>query len=644
MDKLADSVLRIAAARGTEERLQAISDEARRLVGAHRAITSVTAPDGSQYSKASFSEQASRFPDWVPVDVPGIEGGRHGNWLAVPIVARSKAQLGLLQLWDKADGQFTQLDESLVSKLAEFAASFLELSQAQQIMQESEERFRTLADNIAQLAWMADETGYIFWFNKRWFDYTGTTHDQMAGWGWQKVQHPDFAGKVTQTYQAAIEAGRLWEETFPLRGADGQYRWFLTRAVPVQDDGGRVVRYFGTNTDVDDQRRAQEEREALLASERAARTEAERAIKLKDEFVATLSHELRTPLHSILGWVHMLKQYEPDAETLAQGLDVIERNARIQAQMVEDLLDMSRITSGKLRLDLETVDLCSCMQTSVSSIQPVAASKGVQLKSDLQKTDPVQGDLQRLQQIIANLLSNAVKFTPSGGEVRVSLDQQGNMARILVSDTGCGIKPDFLPNIFDRFRQADGSTTRKHGGLGLGLSIVKSLVDMHGGQVSASSPGENKGATFTLLLPVSSDVPAPETPVERVDLAPNVLDRLHVLVVDDDADARDLLSRILEERGARVSVAGSASEGLSLYRESRPDVIVSDISMPEQDGYDFMRQLGSLGPRPPALALTALARVEDRERALSAGFLTHLAKPVEPNELIALVAFLTGRN
>ena len=403
-------------------------------------------------------------------------------------------------------------------------------------------------------------------------------------------------------------------------------------------------------------RRAADERKRLLDAERAARAEAERVSLMKDEFLATLSHELRTPLNAILGWSQVLRFRGRDEEDLREGLEVIERNTKAQAQLVDDLLDMSRVISGKVRLDVQRLDLADVVRAAVASVRHSAEAKDIRLEVALeQRGGPVGGDANRLQQCFWNLLSNAIKFTPRGGRVRVALARAGDSVGVSVADSGEGIAPKFLPHVFERFRQADATTTRRHGGLGLGLSIVKSLIELHGGSVRAESAGEGQGATFIVELPVmaphAGDAGAvgdePVRPVAADAAERTVLDGITVLAVDDEPDARVLLKRILENSGARVLIAASAEEGMTALRGERPDMIISDIGMPGEDGYAFIRRVRALPPdaggRTPAAALTAFARAEDRTRALRAGYQSHVAKPVEPAELTAVVASLATR-
>ena len=399
------------------------------------------------------------------------------------------------------------------------------------------------------------------------------------------------------------------------------------------------------------------ERERLLKSELAARSEAERVSRVKDEFLATLSHELRTPLNAILGWSQLLRAGRGNPGEMEEGLSTIERNARVQTQIIEDLLDMSRIISGRIRLDIQRIDLVHVIEAALDTVRPAAAAKDISIKKSFAlPTAVISGDAARLQQVLWNLLSNAIKFTPRHGTVQVVLEPVNSHLRISVVDSGEGIRGDFLPHVFDRFRQADPSTTRRHGGLGLGLAIVKQLVELHGGSIHARSEGTGKGATFSVTLPVmlslSEEQPALPPPQARVisgaaaSPSPVTLKGIKVLVVDDERDARELVRRVLEESDAIVVTASSAAEAMEMIRHEAPAVLVSDIGMPEEDGYSLIRRVRTLdksrGGNTPALALTAYARSEDRMQAIRSGYQMHLAKPVEPAELTTVVAALAG--
>jgi signal transduction histidine kinase/ActR/RegA family two-component response regulator len=400
----------------------------------------------------------------------------------------------------------------------------------------------------------------------------------------------------------------------------------------------------------------EQEREQLLARERAARNEAERVNRMKDEFLATLSHELRTPLNAILGWSGLLMRGELEEGEVREGVTIIERNARAQVRLIEDLLDMSRIISGKMRLDVQPVDLHEVVAAAVQTVLPAASAKGIRVQRVLDpRAGPVTGDPARLQQVSWNLLANAVKFTPRGGAVQLTLERVNSHVELSVADNGPGIAPEFLPFVFEPFRQADASTTRQHGGLGLGLAICRRIAELHGGTIRAQSPGLGQGATFTVSLPLRA-ARLPELPAERMhpersrvrsDADGVDLRGLRLVVVDDEPDARELLRRILEEVGAEVLVAGSAPEAIALVADERPHVLLCDIGLPDEDGYSLLRRLRQLpaarGGRTPAIAVTAFARAEDRTRAMRAGFQNYVSKPFEPAELVATVANRVGR-
>ncbi|NRR29620.1 PAS domain-containing protein [Oxalobacteraceae bacterium] len=722
-------------------------------------------------------------------------------------------------------------------------------------LRQREEELRALANSIPQLAWIARFDGQMIWYNERWYAYTGAAPESFKGDAWQAYYDPDCLPHMMARWQQSLRSGQPFEMEVPIRGADGHYRWFLTRANPVRGSAGELLRWFGTSTDVDQVKRVQEalrdetnvlellnstgnalastrdlrpllqevtdaatrisgarfgvffyrsagadgsalelhtqcgtlpytsshfdqlqaqnlfgpglrgaatvrsadlqfdpryrapdgadaagmasatapslssaaqpsaqpssfvavrsylsvpvisrsgqvvgslsfghpepdmfserteriiggiaaqaavaidnarlyeaaqqaadEREILLDSERRARAEAERTSQMKDEFLATLSHELRTPLTAILGWAQVLRRGSRDQADLHRGLQTIERNARAQAQLIEDLLDMSRITSGKVLLEMQALSPLTVVEAAIETVRPTADAKNISItKRYAPAGGMVLGDPSRLQQIIWNLLSNALKFTPRDGAVYVAVGEADGQAEITIADSGVGIVADFLPHVFERFRQADSSTTRQHGGLGLGLSIVKQLAEQHGGSVAAASAGAGRGASFTVRLPLSASHSAaarqprmstlPLAPA-RPELAIRDLGGARVLVVDDEPDARELIKRILSECNATVLTAANAIEVLDLLQDCKVDLLVSDIGMPLIDGYDLLSRLrtpGSDTAQLPAIALTAFARAEDRQKALACGFQAHLSKPLEPAELIAAVAAL----
>ena len=467
--------------------------------------------------------------------------------------------------------------------------------------------------------------------------------------------HKSDVDRVMISLQEAISNKTELEIEFKIVWPDRSEHWLLMRGRPFYDAEEAPSLMNGVTLDITDRKTMELHRATILEAERCARTEAERIGRIKDEFLATLSHELRTPLNAILGWAQILRRKPKEIENFCVGIDIIERNARAQAQIIEDLLDMSRIISGKINLNMESVDLVMLLQAAVNSVQPAADAKGVELELSVNfSRKSISGDTSRLQQIFWNLLHNAVKFTPKGGKVTAAVRAIDSSIEVTITDTGSGIDSSFLPHVFDRFRQADSTTTRAHGGLGIGLAIVKQLVELHGGTVAASSGGKDKGAIFTVLLPIRPLV---------MDLKYNVkyevvstksskennfvsLGGLKVLVVDDEADSRNLIKRLLEECSASVITASSAEEGFHLLKQERPNVVVSDVGMPGEDGYAFVRRIRKLeseiGGHTPAIALTAYARAEDKAFALDAGFQHHLVKPVEATELIALLASFSG--
>jgi PAS domain S-box-containing protein len=482
----------------------------------------------------------------------------------------------------------------------------------------------------------------------------GWTAAEMIGQPILKIIPPDRVEEEPKILQRLQHGERVDHfETIRMR-KDGRLIDVSVTISPIRDANGKVVGASKIARDITQLKRVLEEREQLLKSEQSARFEAERINRVKDEFLATLSHELRTPLNAILGWAQLLRSGALPQSDWAEGVETIERNARAQTQLIEELLDISRIISGKLRLDVQRIDLAAVVEATIDTMKPAADAKGLRLFKIIDpNAGPITGDPNRLQQVVWNLLSNAIKFTPKGGRVQVFLQRVNSHAEITVTDTGQGIEKDFLPHLFLRFSQADSSTTRHHSGLGLGLAIVRHLVELHGGTVHASSGGRGQGSSFTIQLPLSVFF-EPEQPrkVEhpRTELPPqhvNVdLNGVKVLVVDDERDARTLIRRVLEMHGATVVTAETAGEAMDLLQKNRPDVLLSDIGMPDEDGYSLLQKLRQLeanqGGETPAVALTAFARSEDRRKALLAGFQMHVAKPVEAGELVAVVANLSG--
>jgi len=459
---------------------------------------------------------------------------------------------------------------------------------------------------------------------------------------------------VTFRQREGVEIqGVLYNRNYKKDGSVIHCEWYNS---VLHDETGNLVSVLSLVLDVTDRKLAEKERAALLVRERDARRHAEEADRLKDEFLATLSHELRTPLTSILGWASMIRNGEVEGANAERAIETIERNARSQARLIDDLLDVSRIITGNLRLELDPLNLAPIVEAAVDALRPTADAKGIGLRMEFAPVSClVRGDANRLRQVIWNLLSNAIKFTPKRGKVTITLDCVESFARLSVRDTGEGISAEFLPYVFDRFRQAEGSISRKQGGLGLGLAVVRHLVELHGGNVSANSEGLDKGSTFQVELPVAQERRDPARAEERrkeIERRRSLggervsLDGIHVLIVEDDEDSRKLLSVMLKQHGAEVTSASSAADAYRLFNEKLPDVLISDIGMPEQDGYELMRRIRKLpvekGGLIPALALTGYATRKDHDLSLSAGYHRHIAKPIEQGELVAAIASLVG--
>ena len=512
------------------------------------------------------------------------------------------------------------------------------LKEAEQALQQSKEELRLITEVIPQQIWSAATDGHIDYINQRWQEYTGLDLQQMRLRGWSAIVHPDDLPAMTSNWIWAIGTEQKFDTEARLRSADGTYHWFLSQARPLRNEQGEIVKWYGTNTHIT--RIKELEAELLQQTE-----DLRRANQLKDQFLAIVSHELRTPLNPILGWTQLLASGKLTEDKIAMGIETIGRNARLQAQLIDDLLDVSCILRGKLDLKLFPLDLETIIKSAINTVQLAAKAKSIQIETEFEsKIGEVLGDAARLQQIVWNLVSNAIKFTPEGGRISVKLKRNNTEALIRVEDTGQGIDAEFLPYVFDRFRQAESSSTRKFGGLGLGLAIVRHLTELHGGTVTVSSPGLGRGAIFSVKLPLMN-IPTTEQidyepPVEQVQ--PNRFSGIYVMVVDDELDSLDILTLILEQEGAEVASAASADEALAAFKSKTPNLIISDIGMPKTDGYSLMTQIRALpqGSDVPAIALTAYAGEIDRQLTFDAGFQKHIAKPVSLSELIGAVAEL----
>jgi PAS domain S-box-containing protein len=559
---------------------------------------------------------------------------------------------------DKTNSELIDELVALRQRVASLEKLEIQYQHSEQALRGSEERFRLLLENVKDYAiFFLDPEARIVGWGAGAEEILGYQEAEILGKSGSIIFTPEDRerGDDHKELTKAVTEGRAENERWHVR-KDGSRFWGSGIVTALRDESGQLQGLTKIMRDLTSRKLAEDERSQLLASEQEARAQAESANRMKDEFLATLSHELRSPLNAMLGWTSLLRTRKFDAATTARAIETIERNARAQAQLIEDLLDVSRIIRGQLRLKVRSTELVPVIESAIDTIRPAADAKSIQLQSLIDPTaGSVLGDPDRLQQVVWNLLTNAIKFTPKGGSVQVCLQHNNSQVEIIVSDTGQGIKADFLPYVFDRFRQADNSVSRSYSGLGLGLAIVRHLVELHGGNVRVESPGEAQGSTFIVSLPLMAvRLPVSDAQNLASPLGGEVpfscgtgLNGLRILVVDDDADTREILVKILETCGAEVMAVGSAPEAIAALEELKPDVLVSDIGLPQQDGYALIRSVRLLETEQgkiPAVALTAYARGEDREAALSAGFQSHLAKPVEPSELVAVVVSVARRN
>jgi PAS domain S-box-containing protein len=598
-------------------------------------------------------------PAWIP-DVNVDDNFRRARFAAAaglhaafafPIIT-GDSFLGVIEFFSD---EIRKPDDALLAMAAGIGnqfGQFLERKRAEQALEQSEEQLRLALTAANMGAWDYNvKTGAVKWsagleaiHGLAQGTFGGTFDDFL------RDIHPDDKNYVLRAIARSIEENSEHDIEYRIVLPTGAIRWLEGKGEVIRDESGMAVRVTGVCMNVSDRKRAEEELERLLELEQEARTEAEVANRTKDEFLALVSHELRAPLNAIIGWVDiLLAKPERIDDQLGRALEIIKRNAGLQTRIVEDILDVSRIVTGKLKIDARPVKLAPIIHSAINAVQPAAGEKQIRLRSIIDDgVDPVIGDPQRLQQVFWNLLSNAIKFSSEDNEVEISLSQIGANARVTVSDTGEGISADFMPHIFDRFTQADLTSTRKYSGLGLGLAIVRHLVELHGGTVEAFSSGEKQGSVFTVTLPC--EVARPElTPGKRIFEEGGVssaspLAGLKVLIVDDDLDSREVLAALLALRAAEVKSAGSVVEALDALSNWKPDVLISDIGMPGQDGYDLIKAIRSRGAQDggqiPAIALTGYATLQDVERALSAGYQTHVAKPIEPRGLVDLIATL----
>jgi len=566
----------------------------------------------------------------------------------------------------RAEAKLQQANQGLGTRVRERteelvqANASLENEIAERKLVEEQARMSLAAAKAGAWSWDL-QTGVVQWSPET-YQIFGVERFEGTAEAFGRLLHPEDADNLWMTIDAAIANRKPYEAEYRIIRPDGELRWIANRGRADYDADDNPLRVLGIAMDISARKRTEEERAVLLEQEQAARAEAQAANQAKDEFLTIVSHELRSPLNAMLGWTRILRKQKADDPQVQRATGIVERSARQQLQLIEDLLDTARVISGKLKIETRPIELVSVIFNALDVVRPAAEAKRIDLVSRLNPSaGQITGDSDRLQQVVWNLLSNAIKFTPDGGRVEIRLERADPHVQIRVSDTGKGIEAEFLPHLFDRFRQADSSAARRHGGLGLGLSLVKQLVELHGGTVSASSAGEGRGATFTVKLPMRavytpqlSDGRRPARDEEMDVQAPggaSALAGVRVVVVDDEEDAREMIATTLHDYGAQVQSASSGAEALELLArrgpDERPDVLVCDIGLPGEDGYAVLRRVRTLpveqGGAIPAVAVTAYARVEDRLRALQAGFQMHVAKPVEPAELVTVLASVVGR-
>lgn len=615
----------------------------------------VTGEALTEYGMTCLLTVLSRHPAWsdIPIIILTSGGGDTPADAAALQALIESANVTLIERPVRVMTLLTTVKSALRARRRQYEVrNYLTAEiRAKQALEQSEQRLRIALDAAQLGAWQLElATGRLECTVRVKANFglrpdSDVSYDRLMA-----MIHPEDKDLVRAAIENAINNHELYQAEYRTIWNDGSQHWIMASGRSNYDQDGRPLNMLGVTLDITDRKSAEEERERLLQKTQEAN-------RLKDEFLATVSHELRTPLNAVLGWVHLLRSNNLDDEGKVRALETIERNAKAQQQLIEDLLDVSRIITGKLRLDVKPVEPSTFIDAALEAVSPAANAKGILIE---RICDPgvsmVSGDPARLQQVVWNLLSNAIKFTPRGGRVQLRLSRHESQVEFSIADTGQGIGPEFLPFVFERFRQADMKTTRAHGGLGLGLAIVRQLVELHGGTIDVDSPGEGQGSTFVVKLPVVAvyQDPAADERIQQSisDVAARLdplddLSGINVLVVDDDIDTCELMDSLLTQCGAAVTTVKSASDAIEFLRRHVPDVIISDVGMPGVDGYEFIRKVRSLPPerggKIPAVALTAYARGEDRLRALRAGYQMHVAKPIEVAELLTIVASLTER-
>jgi len=614
---------------------QALQDSRQRLLLAHDAAEMGSFDWNIQQDSVTWDTRARELwglsPD-APVDRATALVGVHpddrglvsealGQALKVGSNGRYRATYRVINIqdgltrWVESHGQVL-FEQGQPVRMVGTKQDITERVNAEQSLRRSEERFRELANNIDQIVWTADAAGQPTWYNDRWYEYSGSTLEEMLDGKWAALIHPEHVERIVQRYQHCIETGEVWEETFPVRSKAGEYRWFLSRGFPIRSANGAVLRWFGSSTDITAHRELQD-----------ALTETDRR---KDEFLAMLAHELRNPVAPILNVAQILSQPGAAAKDLPAMVSIIHRQAKHLARLLDDLLDVARITRGRIELRRANVKVDDCIALAMETIDPLVQS--TQHKIEVERAPielTIHGDKDRLTQCITNLLNNAIKYSPAGSRVRVKTFRQEGMAVIEVQDFGRGILPEVLPHIFDLFSQGHSTLDRRTGGLGIGLSVCKRLIEMHGGTVTAHSKGEGEGSTFKLTVPLAS---MPSDKLPGPSLTPGVAKK-RVLIVDDNHDAAETAAMLLELSGHQTKVAFLGADGLQSWKAFQPDVVVLDIGLPDMSGYEVVGRLRQEGFSGVAIALSGYGQPEDKRRALNSGFDLHLVKPIEGDAL-----------
>lgn len=625
--------------RSSEERFRLASDAAQSL------IYEVDLESGKAATAYGLQRLTGFAPNEVSLSNDSWHARIHPDDLAthldrVKTVVKSGSHYRSEYRVQHANGSWIHVEDmgqvirNSAGRAVRLAGSIIDVTQRKQFedaLRESEERFRTLADNISQFAWIADASGWLYWYNQRWYDYTGTSLEEMQGWGWKNVHHPDHVDRVVARFQHSLDTGELWEDTFPLRGKDGSYRWFLSRAVPIRDQEGNIIRWFGTNTDVTEQREAAEALRELAEKLRDAD-------RRKDEFLAMLAHELRNPLAPIRNALHILQLTDGVSDDARSIHAVMDRQLNQLVRLVDDLLDVSRVQLGKIDLRRDQVELKTVITQAVETCRPALD----EAHHDLRLAIPpqpifVNGDAQRLAQVFSNLLNNSCKYSALGGKIVIAVRRDDQDAVISVKDNGVGIAHDALPHIFDVFTQVDSSLERSQGGLGVGLALVRQLIELHGGSVTANSDGIGHGSEFIIRLPAASaQVQAPVAVVAANGDTP----KHRVLIVDDNRDSARTMALMLELKGHETQTAHDGLEAIVAAETFRPSFVLLDIGLPKLSGLEVARKIREQpwGSEMFLAAMTGWGQEDDRRKSTEAGFNAHLVKPVDFATLTELFA------